>query len=245
MKHTYNITGMTCTTCQDKVQHLLSKVDGVTEVSINLTNGDTDITMSKHIDTSVLKNALGNTKYQLTEKETVKQKTSPAAFEEEQKGWFETYRPILLVFGYITGITLLAQLANESFLWMQWMNHFMAGFFLVFSFFKILNLNGFAESYAMYDVVAKRWSGYGYLYAFIELALGIAYLTGFNPILINAVTLIVMSVSIIGVLQSVLDNKKIKCACLGAVFNLPMSTITIIEDALMIGMSALMLIKMM
>jgi len=53
-----------------------------------------------------------------------------------------------------------------------------------------------------------------------------------------------MSVSIVGVLQSVLNKRKIKCACLGDVFNLPMSTITIIEDALMIGMSGVMLLAM-
>ena len=49
-----------------------------------------------------------------------------------------------------------------------------------------------------------------------------------------------MSISIIGVLQAVLNKKKIQCACLGAVFKLPMSTITIIEDALMILMSGIM-----
>lgn len=54
----------------------------------------------------------------------------------------------------------------------------------------------------------------------------------------------VMSISIIGVLQSVLNKKKIQRACLGAVFNLPMSTLTIIEDFLMIAMSAAMLILM-
>ena len=120
----------------------------------------------------------------------------------------------------------------------------MAGFFLVFSFFKLLNLKGFAESYSMYDILAKRWNGWGYLYAFAELALGVAFITGFYPLLTNAVTLIIMVISIIGVLQSVLNKRKIKCACLGDVFNLPMSTITIIEDALMIVMSGIMLIKM-
>jgi hypothetical protein len=127
---------------------------------------------------------------------------------------------------------------------MRWMNHFMAGFFLVFSFFKLLNLQGFAESYAMYDVVAKNWQGWGYVYAFIELALGIAFLTGFYPLITNGVTFLVMTVSIIGVLQSVLNKRKIKCACLGAVFNLPMSTITIIEDVLMIAMSGAMLLTL-
>jgi hypothetical protein len=61
----------------------------------------------------------------------------------------------------------------------------------------------------------------------------------------NGVTFVVMSISIIGVLQSVLNKRKIKCACLGAVFNLPMSTITITEDALMIAMSGIMFLSMM
>ena len=124
---------------------------------------------------------------------------------------------------------------------MQWMTHFMAGFFLVFSFFKLLNLKGFAESYAMYDVVAKKVSAWAYLYAFIELGLGISYLLNYNPLVTNVVAFIVMSLSIIGVLQSVFNKKKIQCACLGAVFNLPMSTVTIIEDGLMILMSVIMI----
>ena len=128
---------------------------------------------------------------------------------------------------------------------MVWMRHFMAGFFLVFSFFKFLNLKGFAESYVMYDVLAKKIPAWAYLYAFVEFGLGIAFLIDFNPILTNAVTLVVMTISIIGVLQSVLNKQKIQCACLGAVFNLPMSTVTIIEDGIMILMSAAMLVTLM
>ena len=96
----------------------------------------------------------------------------------------------------------------------------------------------------MYDVLAKKVPVWAYLYAFVELALGIAYLINFNPIITNTITFVVMSISIIGVLQSVLNKKKIQCACLGAVFNLPMSTVTIIEDALMIVMSGIMILKM-
>ena len=79
-------------------------------------------------------------------------------------------------------------------------------------------------------------------YAFSELGLGIAYLTQFSILMTSIVTFAVMSISIIGVLQTVLNKRKIQCACLGAVFNLPMSTVTIIEDGLMITMSAIMLI---
>ncbi len=101
----------------------------------------------------------------------------------------------------------------------------------------MLDLKGFAESYATYDVIAKKWMGWGYVYAFIELGLGIAFLLSWNLLFTYTVTLVVMSISIIGVLQSVFNKRKIQCACLGAVFNLPMSTVTIIEDALMIERS--------
>jgi hypothetical protein len=189
--------------------------------------------MQKHIPTTILQKALkDHPQYQLsgqTEHQAIEN-------DEETKTWFQTYKPVLLIFTYILGITLLIE-AKQDFVWTRWMNNFMGGFFLAFSFFKLLDLKGFAESYFSYDIIAKRWFGYGYVYAFTELALGLAYLTSFNALLTNSITFIVMSISIVGVLQSVLHKRKIKCACLGAVFNLPMSTITIIEDGLMIVMS--------
>lgn len=235
---------MTCSSCQAKVQGLLSDVVGVKNVSISLGKGEAAIDMEKHIATPELKAALQDyPKYQLSDIQN-HQPAIAVSDEEKTKSWLETYKPILLVFGYILGITLLIEYSTGDFFWMRWMSHFMAGFFLVFSFFKLLNLKGFAESYSMYDIIAKRWNAWGYIYAFIELGLGLAFLTGYNPIITNTVTFIVMTLSIIGVLQSVLKKRKIKCACLGAVFNLPMSTITIVEDALMIGMSLTMLLKM-
>ncbi len=237
MTHTYHISGMTCEGCQAKVQSKLAGVGDVSRVHVSLEKGTADLTMTRHVPVSDLQRALGGpeSRYQI-------QDLQPAA--EPAKSWLDTYKPILVILGYITVITLAVQATNDTFDTMQWMRHFMAGFFLTFSFFKMLDLRGFAGSYAMYDVVARRFPLWGYLYAFIELALGLANVVNFNPVITNAVTFAVMSVSIIGVLQSVLDKKKIQCACLGAVFNLPMSTVTIIEDALMIAMSGLMLVRM-
>lgn len=245
MIHTYHVTGMTCSGCLAKVQGLLSKVDGVRNVQIDLAKAEAAIDMESHIATDELKAALKDyPKYQLSENYQQLQEVAPVFADIETKSWIATYKPILLIFGYITCITLLLEYGYGDFVWMRWMNHFMAGFFLVFSFFKLLNLKGFAESYSMYDIIAKKWKSWGYLYAFTELALGFAFLTGFNPFLTNIITFVVMTISIVGVLQSVFNKRKIKCACLGDVFNLPMSTITIIEDALMIGMSRVMLITM-
>ncbi|RYF77368.1 MAG: heavy-metal-associated domain-containing protein, partial [Chitinophagaceae bacterium] len=198
MTHTYNISGMTCTGCQTKVQGLLSKVTGVENVSIDLKKGEATIAMSSHVPTSNLKAALEDyPTYQLSEP-VQKFQPTPFADQEESKSWLETYKPILIIFGYILGATLLVEFSSGGFMWMRWMHHFMAAFFLVFSFFKLLNLSGFAESYAMYDIVAKRWKAWGYIYAFLELALGLAFLTNFYPLLTNGVTFVVMTVSIIG-----------------------------------------------
>jgi copper chaperone CopZ len=242
MIRTYNVRGMTCSSCQEKVQRELSKVKGVKSVTINLSKGEASIESETPIGVSDLRSALnGYPKYQLSEDG---HQHIESATREETKSWIETYKPIFLIFAYISMVTVLVEIVSGSFIWDRWMRYFMAGFFLVFSFFKLLDLRGFAERYSTYDIIAKRWSGWGYVYAFIELALGIAFLTDFSPLVTNGVTFVVMTISIIGVLQSVLNKRKIKCACLGAVFNLPMSTITIIEDALMIGMSVIALAAM-
>lgn len=225
---------MTCGSCEAKVKSSLLMVEDVTNVEVSKEENSATVTMEKHVAIGNLQKAL-NPKYQISA-------LHHSEVAEQTKGWLETYKPILLIFIYITAITLLVQSANHQFDVMQWMRHFMAGFFLVFSFFKLLNLKGFAESYAMYDVVAKRLPAWGYIYAFVELGLGIAFLINFNPLITNGATIVVMSISIVGVLQTVLNKKKIQCACLGAVFNLPMSTVTIIEDALMIVMSGIMLL---
>lgn len=239
MTHTYTVTGMTCGSCEAKVKSKLLSMPHVLSAAVSKNNSTAIIEMDRHITLSDFQTALGgeDSRYKIAA-------THLTDTTEPVKGWLATYRPILLIFVYIITVTLVLQIGKDNFNWMEWMRHFMAGFFLVFSFFKFLNLKGFADSYSMYDIMAKKWNAWGYIYAFIELSLGFAFLYGFNPLLTNAVTFAVMSVSIVGVVQSVLDKRKIKCACLGDVFNLPMSTITIIEDALMIGMSVVMLINM-
>nr|WP_315417322.1 MauE/DoxX family redox-associated membrane protein [uncultured Pedobacter sp.] len=239
MTHTYQLTGMTCSGCENKVKSNLVILPDVTSVEVSKDANTATVSMDKHIGLDTLQQALGgnDSKYQISaahHNETL----------EETKSWAETYKPILLIFGYVTAISLVVSWQANAINYMVFMRIFMAGFFLTFSFFKMLNLKAFAESYAMYDIVAKKFSAWGYIYAFIELGLGLSFALNLSPVIVNWVTLIVMIISIFGVLESVLNKKKIQCACLGAVFNLPMSTVTIVEDAIMIAMSAAMLILM-
>ena len=241
MTHEYQISGITCAGCVAKVKTQLEKIPGVTTATVGL-DGKVEVTMHHHIATSDLQGALQDfPQYQLSEA-VVKPPVITQADEDIQRSFLETYKPILLVFGYILGATLLVEVAAGGFNWMRWMQHFMAGFFLVFSFFKLLDVKAFAASYSSYDVVAQRWFGWGYVYPFVELLLGILFLLNFNPLITNSLAFLVMGVSTIGVVQSLLAKRKFQCACLGAVFNLPMSNITLFEDALMVAMSGAMLL---
>jgi copper chaperone CopZ len=227
---------MTCDGCAAKVKSSLLLLPAVTSADVSRETDTVTITMDSHIPLSALQDALGG--------EKAKYRISPmhhSEAAEQAKGWLGTYKPVLLLLLFITLVSIAASSRPGPFSPMLFMNYFMGGFFLSFSYFKLINLKAFAESYAMYDVVAKRFPGWGYIYAFTEAALGLAYITGFHPLLTNVVTLAVMCISIIGVLQSVLNKRKIQCACLGAVFNLPMSTVTVIEDGSMIVMSGAMI----
>ena len=113
---------------------------------------------------------------------------------------------------------------------------------MAFSFFKCLDLNGFSNSFATYDIIAKKWKGYGKIYPFIELGLGVAYLLTIHSVITNTICILILTASTIGVIQAVLSKKQIQCACLGTVFNLPMSTVTVIENFTMISMAIFSLI---
>ena len=239
MTHTYNISGMTCGGCVAKTKSALLKLGDITEADIQLAAPQATITMQKHVATEVLQEALNKAgNFTISEAGGNMHQAKSA---EDHKTWFATYKPILLIFFYISVVTVIAASSAEGFNTMLGMKIFMSGFFLAFSFFKLLDLEGFANNYSSYDIITKRFRSWGYIYPFIELALGILYAVNFQPLLTNVLTFVVMTLSVIGVLQTVLNKRKIQCACLGAVFNIPMSSVTIIEDTLMIVMSGVMI----
>lgn len=118
---------------------------------------------------------------------------------------------------------------------------FMGTFFLVFSLFKLVDLQGFAMSYVGYDIVAKRSKAYAYAYPFIELALALGYF--FLVPYIDWVTLLFMTIGSIGVFKELLRGSKIKCACLGTFIKLPLTTVSLVEDVGMGVMALLMILK--
>jgi hypothetical protein len=118
---------------------------------------------------------------------------------------------------------------------------FMGLFYIVFSFFKMLDLKGFPDSFRMYDPLAKKIPIYATIYPFIETALGLMFLMRLEINIALWVTLVILGITTIGVTKTLLDKKSIRCACLGTALKLPMTEATFIENAIMIVMAILML----
>jgi copper chaperone CopZ len=236
----YIVKGMTCNGCKASVEKALNAVDHVEEVFVNLDTSEVKITMTTAVSTEILKQAIPS-KYSLYKKEE-KNVFAPISEEKiEEKSELKQLFPLFLIFGYISGGSILMNtnpLNIGSF-----MLDFMGLFYIVFSFFKLLDLKGFPESFKMYDPLAKLVPIYGVIYPFIELSLGVLFLLRLQIPLALIITLIILGITTTGVVKTLLDKKSIQCACLGTALKLPMTKATFIENSIMIVMAIIMLIE--
>lgn len=163
--------------------------------------------------------------------------------QESEPVTFSTYKPLILVLAYVLGATALVETIHTDFVWHRAMTYFMGFFFLGFAFFKLLDVSAFADAFSTYDILAKRSRYYALAYPFIELGLGLLFVSHLVPVVAIVLTVFVMGIGLVGVISAVSKQQAIQCACLGTVFNLPMSVVTIIENSSMIVMAVIMLMR--
>jgi copper chaperone CopZ len=239
MDQTYKLSGMHCGSCIARVRAALSPF--ADRVDVTLTPQRATLVNARQSDLAALNAAVARAGAY-----TIEPLGAPAPINATGAPGFSatpaSYYPLYLIAAYIAVAALAGTFGTDGFNGQAWMANFMAGFFLVFSAFKFLNLDGFADAYASYDLLAKRWRGWGYVYPFLELALGLAYLLRVAPTLTHIATIILMGFSSLGVIEALRNRRQIACACLGTVLKLPMSTITLVEDLAMVAMAAFMLL---
>lgn len=240
MKHIYKVTGMTCGSCKASVEESLTSIQNVQNAVVDLTSKEVAIEMEQHIPLEDLQKVLAE-KYQISEiaQEMKTSYVSNDLFDEEQSKLAQL-KPLFLILGYITIASVLMHRNDWS--WGEFMLDFMGLFYIVFSFFKMLDLKGFPDSFRMYDPLAKKVPVYAKIYPFIETALGLMFLLRFEVNIALIITLVVLGITTIGVTKTLLDKKAIRCACLGTALKLPMTEATFIENAIMIVMAILMLV---
>lgn len=162
-----------------------------------------------------------------------------------EKVTWRSYLPLIVIIILILLTTVTISVRDSMigvFSLSNTVSYFMIGFFLVFSGFKLMDLRGFAEGYATYDLLAKRWYPYGYIYPFIELFFGLGMIFwGENSWLLIA-EIIIMGFSGIGVVLKLMKKERFQCACLGTFLKVPLTKITVIEDFGMVLLAVLLLL---
>ena len=234
---------MTCDSCKSTILQNLNELQEIEAVEVDRDKGEAIIFMTNNIEISKLQNALPS-KFLISEKEidnfSVSSNKSTLEIDKEQSK-LQQLKPLLIILTYISVASILMNYKNWNS--SKAMLDFMGLFYIVFSFFKMLDLKGFPESFRMYDPLAKRLPIYGRIYPFIETGLGLMLLMRYEVKIALIITLFVLGVTTIGVTKTLLDKKSIRCACLGTVLKLPMTEATFIENIIMIVMAISMLIN--
>ena len=233
MKTTFKISGMTCNGCRSTVENKLSSLHGIDNVQVDLTNSEAIVYSKNPISFSLISNSLPS-KYKVI-------RNIPDQDNEIIKSnKIKQLKPLFIILGYISVTSILLNFRNWNST--NAMLDFMGLFYIIFSFFKILDIKGFSKSFKMYDPLAKKITIYGYIYPFIEILLGLMFLTRIEVNIALLITIIILGITSVGVTQTLLNKKTINCACLGTTLKLPMTEATFIENAIMIIMAIILLI---
>lgn len=236
MNQKFLISGMTCLKCKASIENALQSFEAITTLKVDFKKQELSIISNEGLTLSTVQKLIPK-KYTILEKD-FNEKSIDKEFEGKSK--IQQLKPLLLIIFYITSASLLLNFKNWNL--NEFMLDFMGLFFIVFSFFKMLDLNGFLQSFKMYDPLAKRVSFYGRIYPFIETLLGLMFLMRYEINIALIITLVLLVITTIGVSKVLLQKQSIQCACLGTVLKLPMTEATLIENSIMIVMAIVMII---
>lgn len=238
MEVKYHVEGLTCGNCKTHVEKALVELNSVLKADVNLNDKTVTLKSNEAIELSTLQNTLPE-KYTISNIVGTDINTEPNTIQEQSK--LQQLKPLFLILTYISVACIL--LHQDDWNIKEMMLDFMGLFLIVFSFFKMLDIKGFANTFSMYDPLAKLIPFYGRIYPFIETVLGLMFLLRFRTNIALMVTIIILGITTFGVTKTLLDKRQIKCACLGTALNLPMTEATFIENAIMIVMGVFMLVN--
>ena len=229
---TYSLKGMHCTSCESEVQKSLLASKAVNKVSVLLDKEQVTIVFLKEPLSLEALQILLPKKYTINRLASTNKGVSSLSK-------FRQLRPLFLILSYLFVAAFLLNYKKD--LWPYAMWDYMGLFFIVFSFFKLLDYKNFPTSFRRYDPIAKKIPFYAWMYPFLETVLGILFLMRLELHIALYTTLVVIGVTTIGVVRVLFLKKQIECACLGTVLKLPMTEATFIENAIMLFMASYML----
>lgn len=155
-----------------------------------------------------------------------------------------SYRPVVALFTMTALLAVAVSyavtgqlLTSRAPLW------FISFSMTVLALLKLQNVESFATMFLNYDLLAKRWLAYGYIYPFAEGLAGILMTAGVLKWVSVPVALFIGTIGAASVFKAVyVDKRALKCACVGGSSNVPLGFVSLTENLMMIGMALWMVI---
>ena len=220
----YRISGLSCNKCVQKIHSALCSYDS----GVTVTLKPPTLNISRNIPSDLVRKVV---------------KQVGKSYEVHKVRWREldVYFPVVSIHLLILCATIFSLLRAYVFNYHTFMRNYMAGYLIVFSLFKAIDLDGFVRSFQQYDIIAKRYRVYGFLYPFIQLLLGVMYSFNILPVASNVFTAALKSISAYGIWTALRssNSRRLTCACLGSTFRIPISYLSFAEDVAMIAMAVI------
>ncbi len=155
-----------------------------------------------------------------------------------------SYRPVIAVFAMtalmavaLTEAALGTAFARPTIPWFASLS------MCVLSISKLQDVERFSTMFLNYDLLARRWVPYSYLYPFGEALAGVLMLAGVLRWVSAPVAFVIGSIGAVSVLKAVyVDKRELKCACVGGTSNVPLGLVSLLENLVMVAMAAWMVL---
>ena len=221
---------MTCGKCVARVQESLESA-GFKRVSVTLSPPRLTVESDTPVHAREINDALSGTSYKAYE-----------IVHEMHVGVMQRlahFLPLIVMFALVISFTAVHGWWYDFSLHTL-MQYFMAGYFLLFGALKVARWRGFVESYRAYDDLAKRSRFYAWAYPALEIAFGLYYyfIALWWPV--DALVALLMAQKAYSTARAVSRGEVVQCACLGSFFAIPVTRVTVFEDALMAAMAVYM-----
>ncbi|MCB1231905.1 MAG: glutaredoxin [Verrucomicrobiae bacterium] len=157
----------------------------------------------------------------------------------------ETYQPVIAVFAVTFLMALTTCWAMQGALSIiRVLELFIALSMAVLGILKLQDLQSFATGFVQYDLVARRYVPYSYVYPFVEAGAGILMIAGLATWVVAPAALVVSTIGAISVFKAVyLEKRDLNCACVGGGSSVPLGFISLTENLMMMAMAIWMLVK--
>lgn len=155
-----------------------------------------------------------------------------------------TYRPVIAVFGVTAPMALAASIAAFGTpLTMSAAIWFVAFSMCVLAILKLRDVESFSSMFLGYDLLARRWPPYAYLYPYAEALAGVLMIAGALHWLSIPIALFIGTIGAVSVIKAVyVDRRDIRCACVGGNSNVPLGFLSLTENVMMVAMALWMLV---